>query len=99
MAAQLKLSYATVYKALTTIRQSIWVHAQQDAGSLLGGEVELDESYFGGRRKGKRGRGSTKKTPVFTLVERDGKVRSQVVANVTGKNLKSIIYENVDPSA
>jgi len=65
MAAQLQLSYATVYKALTTIRQSIWVHTQQEAGRQLGGEVELDESYFGGRRKGKRGRGAAGKVPVF----------------------------------
>ncbi len=29
------------------------------------GEIELDESYFGGTRKGKRGRGAAGKVPVF----------------------------------
>ena len=33
---------------------------------MFGGEVELDESYFGGHRKGKRGRGSAGKVIVFT---------------------------------
>ena len=36
------------------------------AESPLRGEVEIDESYFGGRRiRGKRGRGAFKKGPVF----------------------------------
>lgn len=34
----------------------------------LSGEVEADESYFGGKRKGKRGRGSTGKVAVFGLL-------------------------------
>jgi len=38
------------------------------------GEIEVDESYFGGRRKGKRGRGAAGKVPVFGLLKRGGKV-------------------------
>ncbi len=41
---------------------------------LLEGEIEADESYFGGRRKGKRGRGAAGKVPVFGLLKRNGKV-------------------------
>ncbi len=37
-------------------------------------EGEADESYFGGRRKGKRGRGAAGKVPVFGLLKRNGKV-------------------------
>ena len=40
----------------------------------LGGEVEADESYFGGVRKGKRGRGAGVKVAVFGLLKRGGKV-------------------------
>ena len=36
-----------------------------ESGLVFGGEVEADESYFGGKRKGKRGRGSAGKVPVF----------------------------------
>jgi hypothetical protein len=39
----------------------------------LNGEVEADESYFGGIRKGKRGRGADKKVVVFGLLKRGGR--------------------------
>ena len=42
--------------------------------SPFGGEVEVDESYFGGRRKGQRGRGAAGKVPVFGILKRNGKV-------------------------
>jgi transposase len=41
---------------------------------LFEGEIEVDESYFGGKRKGKRGRGAGGKVPVFGLLRRNGKV-------------------------
>ena len=44
------------------------------------------------------GRGSDK-TPVLALVERGGRVRSFRVANVTGRELKGVIRDNVDRSA
>ena len=47
--------------------------ASKDA--LLSGEIEADESYFGGKRKGKRGRGSRNKVPVFGILERNGNVK------------------------
>ena len=42
--------------------------------SKLSGEIEWDEAYFGGRRKGRRGRGAAGKRVVFGLLERDGRV-------------------------
>ena len=41
---------------------------------LLAGEIEVDESYFGGHRKGKHGRGAADTVPVFGLLKRQGKV-------------------------
>ncbi len=52
MSEQMTLSYNTVYNAVQTIRYSILTHPG-DAHDLFNGEIELDESYFGGRRKGK----------------------------------------------
>jgi transposase-like protein len=65
----------------------------------LSGTVEADETYVGGKWSGKRGRGSENKTPVFALVERNGRVVSQPVKRVTVDNLRAIIVENVDKSA
>jgi len=65
----------------------------------LEGIVEADETYVGGKAKGKRGRGAANKTPVVSLVERDGNVRSQVMTNVTGANVKEVLTENVSTDA
>jgi len=48
------------------------------------GEIEVDESYFGGKRKGKRGRGASGKVPVFGLLKRGGKVYAKVIPNAKG---------------
>lgn len=69
----------------------------------LSGQVEVDETYVGGkpRNKGphnKRGHG-TKKQPVMALVERGGKVKTKPIADITAKTLKQFIRENVDRSA
>ena len=44
----------------------------------LSGEVEADESYFGGVGKGKRGRGAAGKVAVFGLLKRGGKVYTAI---------------------
>ena len=46
---------------------------------MFDGEVEADESYFGGHRKGKRGRGAAGKIAVFGLLKRNGKVYTVAV--------------------
>ena len=82
MSLQMNLSYGTVYRAVNAVRWSILSHAK-DAETLLDGEIELDESYFGGRRKGKRGRGAAGKVPFFGIMERNGVVQVTVVPDVT----------------
>ena len=49
--------------------------------------MEADEAYFGGRRKGKRGRGAAGKVPVFGILERDGLVKVQVLTDVRAETL------------
>jgi transposase len=94
MAAQLRLSYDTVYKAVTTLRLALLAHAQ-DGPALLGGEVEMDESYFGGRRRGKRGRGAASKVPVFGILEREGRVSVEVVPNVQAQTVLGMAVKKV----
>lgn len=61
---QLGLSYPTVLKAFQIIRKSLTA-TSQDGETLLRGEIEVDESYFGGRRKGNRGWGGSGKSACF----------------------------------
>lgn len=58
----------------------------------LGGEVEVDESYFGARRvRGKRGRGALGKVPVVGLLKRHGKVYTQIISNCSREELMPIL--------
>lgn len=83
---QLNISYPTTLKAFDLIRRSIACHLAKD-DNLLKGEIEADESYFGGRRKGKRGRGAGHKTIVFGILERGGKVSVSILTNVKTESL------------
>ena len=94
MALQLGLSYRSVYAAVSATRMAILSHAE-DAKSLLSGEIELDEAYFGGRRKGKRGRAAAGKVPVFGILERDGQVHVSVVADVSAVTLLKLTVKKV----
>jgi transposase len=47
------------------LREIIAIELEAESEAMFGGEIEVDESYFGGRRKGKRGRGAAGKIPVF----------------------------------
>ena len=61
------------------IRTVISHHLALAADEVFEGSVELDESYFGGRRKGRRGRGAAGKVVVFGILKRNGRVYTVVV--------------------
>ncbi|MHB1015272.1 MAG: IS1595 family transposase [Desulfurivibrionaceae bacterium] len=63
------------------------------------GEIEVDESYFGGRRKGKRGRGAAGKVPVFGLLKRGGKVYTKIIPNAKAATLMPIMQERITPDS
>ena len=63
------------------------------------GEIEVDESYFGGVRKGKRGRGAVGKVPVFGLLKRAGRVHVVMIADVRSATLTGIIRACVQPDS
>lgn len=66
---------------------------------VLSGEFEVDESYFGGRRKGRRGRGAAGKVPVFGILKRVGKVYTQVIPDASGGTLIPIIQNRILPDS
>lgn len=83
---QMQLDYKTTLKAFDTLRFSI-LEELAKSDRVLKGEIEADEAYFGGKRKGNRGRGARNKTIVFGILERNGKVSVQIVKNVKAKTL------------
>jgi transposase len=98
IASLAKLNRNTVNRYLTLIRERITEHCETQ--SSYKGEIEVDESYFGGKRiKGKRGRGAYKKTPVFGILKRGGKVYTEVVPDCAKSTLQGIIRGRVDPDS
>ena len=93
IAQQVGLSYPTVLRAVTVLRTAIVADEAEEG--FFKGEIELDETYFGGRRKGKRGRGAAGKVPVFGIYERNGTVRVEVVQNVTAQSLLNMTIKKV----
>lgn len=65
----------------------------------LEGAIEVDETYFGGRRKGKRGRGAAGKVPVFGILKRGGRVYTQVIPNTKSQTLLGIMQHRIVPDS
>lgn len=92
------LNRNTVNKYTKQIRQRIVEICDQT--SPFSGVIEVDESYFGARRvKGKRGRGAYGKTPVFGILQRGGKVYTEMVPDCAKKTLQGIIRGRVNPDS
>ena len=89
-ANELNLDYGVIHRKFTNYRKSIANYCNQEA-KKLNGEIEIDESYFGGKRKGNRGRGAKNKAIVFGILERKGKIYTNIVENVSAETLMNEI--------
>lgn len=90
LANDLGVDYQTITRVFQNLRLLLY-HITELEGAKLSGEVEMDEAYFGGKRKGKRGRGAAWKSIVFGLLERDGRVYTRVVEGVSAETLMDVI--------
>lgn len=85
------VSYKTALRMAHKIRSLM-----EQGGDMFTGTVEVDETYVGGRRHGKRGRGAAGKTAVFGISNRDtGRVYAKSVPNVRAATVMPLIKENV----
>ena len=89
----------TVWFYFRRLREIIAYELEKESDEYFFGEIEVDESYFGGARKGKRGRGAKAKTPVFGLLKRGGKVYTKIIPNAKGDTLIPIIEKKVIPDS
>jgi transposase-like protein len=91
---QLGVTYKTAWRMAHEIRKLM-----TDGSPKFTGTVEADETYVGGKRAGKRGRGAAGKTPVVGIAERRGGVKAKVVDNVTTDSVIGHIRKNVEPAS
>ncbi len=84
------VTYKTAWRMCKQIRSML-----TENFNPFSGEVEVDESYFGGTRRGKRGRGAGGKTAVFGMVERNGKLEARKVHNVRRYTILPIVDANI----
>ena len=97
----LGLSKKTAWFLCHRIRESL----RETEPALLGGggmTIEADETYVGGKEKNKHRSkrradhiGGVGKEMVFSLVERQGRVRSHHLANISAKNLRPLLEEQL----
>ena len=81
------------------LRELIVLELEVESEAMFGGEIEVDESYFGGSRKGMRGRGAAGKTPVFGLLKRGGKVYTKIIPDVSSATLMPIMERKIVPDS
>ena len=93
------VNFKTACYFFQRLRAVIARASERSADEVFAGEVEVDESYFGGRRKGKRGRGAGGKVPVFGLLKRGGKVYAKIIPDATRATLIPIIQKKVIPDS
>lgn len=104
---ELGVNYKTAWRMFTKIRR----YLMADTGGPLTGEVEADETLIGGKMKNHHRRerdalgwdrkryDNERKIMVFAAVERDGRVRAQVIPNSSGPTLRVTVTKHVDPNA
>jgi transposase len=81
------------------LRAVIAAHQEREMAEVFDGPVEIDESYFGGHRRGPRGRGAAGKAAVFGVLERGGQVYAQRIADCRRDTLLPIIRRKVKPAS
>ena len=92
-----EINYHSAHLFYQKVRKMIVENTKHE--ELLDGEIELDESYFGGVRKGKRGRGASGKVPVFGLLKRGGKVIALPIPDASQNTLMPIIRAKIKPDS
>jgi transposase-like protein len=109
------ISSYEVHRALGVTQKTAWfmmhrlrLALQQDGGGILSGEIEVDETYIGGKARNMhaavrdrkiKAHGVKGKAAVFGMVERGGKVKALHVEKTTKEDLQRRIHESAEAGA
>ena len=98
MHRMLGVTYKTAWFMAHRVREAMTASGVMGTDGLGGAHkpVEVDETYIGGKAKNRAHGQPQPKKAVVSLIEREGRVRSFYVANVTAKTVRPIIVRNVD---
>ncbi|HEU5063301.1 MAG TPA: IS1595 family transposase [Solirubrobacterales bacterium] len=99
---ELGVHYKTAWRMFNKIRNHLM--AEADPAPSLRGEVEVDETSWGGKARRKMtyaeaARFREAKPTVLGMVERGGRVRARVIASRRGEPLSGAVRANVNPEA
>ena len=89
---QLGVTYKTAWRMGHMIRTQM---GDADFQGLLSGHVEADETYVGGKRHGKAGRGAAGKVVVMGIKQRGGPVKATVVPDAKTVSLRAVVNAEV----
>jgi transposase-like protein len=94
----LGITYQSAWFLCHRIREAMADDSHTATGGLGGANkvVEVDETYVGGKAKNRAFKEAAPKKAILSLIERDGRVASFHIANVTAKTVRPIIVANVN---
>jgi transposase len=95
---QVPLNLKTIQRWFQIFREVIYEN-QIRIFTELSGEIEMDESMFGGHRPGKRGWGATGKHLVFGIFQRNGKVLTFPITSRGKKELVPLMINHTKPGS
>ncbi len=94
------VSRQTIGKFFRFLRQLIFDQlAKELEETKLAGPNEMDETMFGGKRKGKRGWGAIGKKMVFGIYKRNGKVIVFQIPNRSRQTITDLIFKHTAPGS
>ena len=96
LAKDLKITQKSAWFVLHRLR---YAARTKSFNRPLAGEVEIDESYFGGKERNRhasdRAKGPKEKAIVFGMLERNGEIRAAKINNLEGRTVRGRVFDNV----
>ncbi len=94
---QLGVTYKCAWRIGHQLRDLMSARDKANNPGPLKGHVEMDETYIGGKLKGRRGKGAylKNKTILFGMIERNGIFRGKIIPNEKRTTIYPIVQENV----